>query len=279
MKPDDKQKIKALFEKKRKDMGLSQSRAAVAAGTKGTTVSQVFAGKYGANDEGIYKLLAKWVNYETEGWQYVETRNVSIITQLLDQARLNALAMAITGDAGIGKTATLRFFAERHPNVLLLQCDEFWDRKQFMRELLTVMGRDYVGKSLIEMVNIATSAIIQMDKPLILMDEADKLGNPVLNMFISLYNRLEDHCGFVMVATDHLRKKLERGCGLGRKGYEEIWSRVGRKSIACPKTNNKDILSICKANGIEDENLISTIIHESRGDLRRVRRSVHAQVM
>ena len=67
--------------------------------------------------------------------------------------------------------------------------------------------------------------------PLLILDEADKLSDQVLFFFITIYNQLEDECGIVLQATNHLEKRLRRGIKLNKKGYNEIWSRMGRKCI------------------------------------------------
>lgn len=271
----DKNQIKQLFIQKCERMGYSQARGAVAAGTKGTTVSQVFSGKYPANDEQVYRLIAKWVDYEPNGWQLAETVNFKFIATVLKDAQQNAHVYAITGTAGSGKTETQKHYTRTNRNVFMLRCDEFWDKKTFLREILTHMGRDYSGHTLAEMMDAITRALLQLDKPLLIIDEADKLSNPVLYLFISLYNRLEGSCGLVITATGHLTVRLKRGLALNRKGYAEIWSRIGRKPVECSQIKPKDVKAICLKNGVTDQNQIQRIIDECEGDLRRVKVGVH----
>ena len=92
------------------------------------------------------------------------------------------------------------------------------------------------------------------------MDEADKLSDQVLYFFITLYNQLEDHCGIVLLATDYLEKKIRKGLRLNRKGYKEIYSRIGRRFIPLRAVNLTDITGVCIANGITDKNKSRTFI-------------------
>ena len=114
------------------------------------------------------------------------------------------------------------------------------------------------------------------DRPLIILDEADKLNDNVLYFFITLYNQLEDECGILLCATSHLEKKLKRGVKLAKKGYAEIWSRLGRKCVALKGVTAADIAKICETNGISASKDIAEVIADSESDLRRVKRKIHA---
>lgn len=145
-----------------------------------------------------------------------------------------------------------------------------------MQELLSAMGRDYSGYTVGEMMGEIVGKLKVLDKPIIVMDEADKLSDNVLYFFISLYNKLEGHCGIMLCATDHLEKRIKRGLKLNKKGYKEIYSRIGRRFIQLQGVGARDIAQVCIANGITDNKQIKEVVEDSEYDLRRVRRKVHA---
>jgi len=275
MTPDQKNQIKELFFAKCERMGLSQNKAAIAAGTKATTISQVFSGTYGANDEQVYRLLAAWVDAANHEWKEALTKNHVGITSILEDAQQNSNVYALIGRAGTGKTFTFKKYTTTHKSAFLLCCNEFWNRKLFLRELLTAMGKESGGLTVGELMETAISALVSHPTPILILDEADKLSDQVLYFFITLYNRLEDRCGIILAATEHLEARLRKGVANNRKGYTEIWSRIGRKPIKCENIKAKDIKAICIANGIEDEQSIRLIVEESEGDLRRVKKSIH----
>lgn len=113
-----------------------------------------------------------------------------------------------------------------------------------------------------------------LDSPIIILDEADKLADNVLLFFITLYNELENHCGIVLMATHFLEKRIKRGVAMEKKGYREIYSRVGLRFIELEATSYSDVEKICNANGIEDPALIRAISKDCDGDVRRVRRLI-----
>jgi DNA transposition AAA+ family ATPase len=184
--------------------------------------------------------------------------------------------LAITGEAGSGKSFTFRHFADFNRNVHLVTCADYWNKRQFLTELMIAMGRDYAGMSINEMMYEVVRILKTTENPLVILDEADKLNDAVLYFFITMYNQLEDECGIILAATNHLDKRLRRGLLFNKKGYQEIWSRLGRKCINLKGVSAADIAAICEANGITDRKEIDKVINDSDSDLRRVRRKVHA---
>lgn len=126
------------------------------------------------------------------------------------------------------------------------------------------------------MVREAIRQLKRREGVLIILDEADKLSDQVLHFFITIYNKLEDTVGIVLCATQYLKKRIERGVVNNRKGYKEIYSRIGRKFIPMPVVNRCDIKGVCLANGLDDRREIERIIDDADNDLRRVKRLVCA---
>lgn len=255
----------------------SQNKAANSLkGVSSATVSQMLNNNWELIKDEMWKNVATQIGYSSEQWEAVETRDFRILTALLKDARDNSNVFAITGDAGTGKSFTMKAFAAENKRVYLLSCNEYWNRKMFLQELLTAMGRDYSGYTVGEMMYEAVSSLKKQDSPLIVMDEADKLSDQVLYFFITIYNQLEDHCGIVMAATSHLEKRIKRGIKLNKKGYTEIFSRMGRKFIELKGVGSSDVRAICVANGIDSQQAIKEIWEDCEGDLRRVKRKIHA---
>jgi DNA transposition AAA+ family ATPase len=240
------------------------------------TISQMLNRKWELISDEMWRNVASQIGYKENRWELVETTDHKLLKFLLNDAKENALAMAICGHAGSGKSFTISHFQRSNRNVFVLSCNEFWNKKSFMQELLMSIGRDYKGMGISEMMNEITSTIKRLENPLIVLDEADKLTDAVLYLFITLYNKLEDECGIVLCATNHLEKHLKRGVLANKKGYNEIWSRIGRKCIMLKGVTAADIVAVCEANGVTDTRIIQDIISDSESDFRRVKRRVHA---
>ncbi len=255
----------------------SQNRAANSLqGVSSATITQVLKGNWELINDSMWRNIASQIGFSLKAWTAVETSNFKMLYECLEDAQEYSNVFAITGNAGSGKTFAMRHFTQQNKRVYMLQCNEYWNRKMFMQELLTAMGRDYSGYTVGEMMNEVVRGLKMQETPLVIMDEADKLSDQVMYFFITLYNQLEDHCGIVMCATDHLEKRIRRGLKLNKKGYKEIYSRIGRKFIELDGVETADIVSICVKNGIEDRKLIKTVVEDCEWDLRRVKRKIHA---
>lgn len=255
----------------------SQNKAAnTLKSVSSATISQMLNGKWELIKDEMWRNVATQIGYTENEWITVETRDYKILTALLTDAQENSNVFAAVGEAGTGKSVCMRQYVANNKRAYLLNCNEFWNRKTFMQELLTALGRDYSGYTVNEMMNEVVRGLKSQNCPLIILDEADKLSDQVLYFFITLYNSLEDSCGIVMVATDHLAKRIRRGLKLNKKGYKEIYSRIGRKFIELRGASMGDIASICMANGINDKGSIKDVYADCEGDLRRVKRKIHA---
>ncbi len=255
----------------------SQNKAATSIGVSSATVSHMLAGEWELIKPELWRRVAAAIRYKRNDWKGVETRDYRLMRSLLADAQNNALVMAVTGEAGTGKSFAVRSYVDANSNAYLLNCGEYWNRKMFLQELLTTMGRDASSSYTVsEMMSEAVRTLKSAESPLIVLDEADKLPDQVLYFFITLYNHLEDHCAILLCATDHLAKRIHRGRKLNKKGYKEIYSRIGRRFIELKGLGAVDIAAVCKANGVDDADLIKQVVDDSEGDMRRVKRKVHA---
>lgn len=256
----------------------SQNKAANSLnGVSSATISKVLSGQWETIADEMWRTISAQTGAKSEGWQVVSTRAYDVMTFTLDNAQTDALVLAVTGEAGSGKTEAIKNYTAGHANAYHLVCSEYWNRRTFMGKLLKCMGVGVSGTTVSEMMDDIVDTLKRKDAPLIVLDEADKLTDQVLYFFISLYNQLEGHCGIILTATTFLKKRIERGVRLNRKGYAEIYSRIGRKFVALPLLNSEDIAAVCVANGVSDAKSINGIIDEAEGDLRRVKRSVWAK--
>lgn len=255
----------------------SQNKAANSLnGVSSATISKVLTGQWDTIADEMWRSIAAQTGGRREGWQVVATKAYERMTFTLENAQADALVLAVTGEAGSGKTEAIKNYTAGHVNAYHLVCSEYWNRRNFMQTLLKSMGVGISGNTVSEMMDDIVDTLKRKERPLIILDEADKLTDQVLYFFISLYNQLEGQCGIILTATGYLKKRIERGVRLNRKGYAEIYSRIGRKFVQLPVLGSEDIAGVCVANGLTDTKAINAIINESEGDLRRVKRSVWA---
>ena len=244
----------------------SQNKAANSLnGVSSATISKMLSGQWDTIADDMWRSIAAQTGTaEANGWQVVKTRAYEVMTFTLANVQTDSLTAAVIGGAG--------------RNVYHLVCSEYWNRRTFMAKLLQNMGATVAGTTVSDMMDNIVDTLKRKESPLIVLDEADKLSDQVLYFFISLYNQLEDQCGIILTATSNLKARIEKGLRLNRKGYAEIYSRIGRKFVELPLPDSEDVAAVCVANGVRDTKAINKIVDESDGDLRRVKRSVWAML-
>ena len=276
MQKDERQQIAARLKEYCTQKGSQNKAANSMNGVSSATVSKVLSGDWDTISDEMWRTIASQIGHETKGWQIAETRAYKRMAFLLNNAKTDSLVMAVTGDAGCGKTEAIKNYTAGNRNVYHLCCSEYWNRRTFMGKLLQCMGVDYTGSTVSDMMDDIIDNLKRKERPLIVLDEADKLTDQVFYFFISLYNQLEDHCGIILCATNYLEKRIKKGLRTKRKGYEEIYSRMGRKFVVLQVINSEDVAAVCVANGVTDAKDINRIIDDSDCDLRRVKRAVWA---
>lgn len=280
MTQQEKQQIVSALREYCKKMS-SQNKAAVALGVSSAVVSRMLNGEWSLIKDQMWRKVAGGCGYSASEWYIVETKDFQTLMLLYKDAQSNGNAMAIVGRAGSGKTMAARQYCKGNKTAFHLCCNEYWNKRMFMQELLTLMGCDWSGHTTSDMINAIIRKIKSLERPLLILDEADKLNDNVLYFFITIYNALEDdlgtlRCGLILQATNFLEKRINRGVKLNRKGYNEVYSRICRRFVGLGGVNERDVVMVCQANGIESKETIREVIADSDKDLRRVRRKIYA---
>ncbi len=244
-------------------------------GCSEANIIAMLKGHWNSISDEMWRNVASQINDRHITGPVVETKNFKSLVTYFSLAKDNGVTLAITAGAGYGKTFTAKVYSKQKKagNVYYLQCASYWNRKTFLSRLLTEMGKNPNGLTIGEMMEVAVKELRRQNKPLIILDEIDKLYDAVLQFFITLYNELNGLCGFVWLSTDNIEKRINKGVASNKNGYQELFSRVGQKFIALRPASTIDIQKLCAAKSITNPEDIAKIINECNGDLRRVDRN------
>ncbi|MCB6714529.1 AAA family ATPase [Bacteroides xylanisolvens] len=272
----------AISERLRTYVAKYPSQTKAAGSLKGVsvgTVSNILNGRFENISDEMFRNVASQVGgMGTPGWQIVETGAYQEITEVLSDAQRWRSVRWVTGEAGCGKSTTARVYLQDHKEVFYILCSEDMKKGDFVREIARTVGIRTEGCNIREVWGLILDDIIQMDAPLLVFDEADKLTEPVFHYFISLYNKLEEKCGVVFLSTDYIVKRISNGLKYQKPGYKEFFSRIGRKFFTLEPTDQNDVYIICTANGLTSRQDIDVVMKEAATcdyDLRRVKDSIH----
>ena len=236
----------------------SQSKVAEKIGVSVTSLSLWLNGKYGADTAKMDAKIAAALGYQEDGWQVVTSiANYRKIEFVVKSCKQESMWMAISNKAGSGKTQTLEHLFNRDlsGSVIFIQAEE-WNARQFLLELAErtcgVPKRSYTDiPTLLKLITEYLNRLAA-DKPLLIIDEADKLRPAALRKLIPIYNRTEHRLGCVLAGTENLHKEIARGVRNNLKGYDEIDSRLGRTFIDLPGATEQEVRDICLANHLDE---------------------------
>lgn len=291
-----KHEIAALIEDEKSRLG-SYAKVAVKAGVSEAYISHIVNGKFDMVRDNGWQTIAANLGWRPTGWQLVEITNTKMLYQVFNDAKAASLFMAVSHKAGSGKTASSKSYAAANTSgVYVVQCRE-WNKREFLLNLCRALGidtgRGYVNTDEISLKVIEFFQARARFRPLLIIDEADKLRPAALRSLIPLYNELEEQLGMVILGTDNLEKEIKRGVRFNQKGYDEIDSRFGRSFIHLVGATAADVAAICEANGIVELRTHKEIFQECdprqvmmQGraymvveDLRRVKRAVQREIL
>jgi DNA transposition AAA+ family ATPase len=240
------------------------------------TIINILHNNWQSVSDDMWRNVGKQVGWSNRGsWEIIETLAFQTCFTYYADAKEYGNVFALIGPAGSGKSCTASWYAKQAKNVFLVECKEYWNRKDFLRKVIASMGKDSSGMRVSEMMEFIVECFLKMDKPILILDEFDKLNDQLIFFFISLYNELKGKCGIVIQGAPFLEKRIKRGKETNKKGYAEIFSRIGRRFIQIPTTSKNEVQQICTANGIADPTSITEIYNDYEFDLRRLERNVH----
>lgn len=279
---EKKQEIKVQLEKYCDRFSSRNSAAQSLKNVSASTIHSILNNKWENISDAMWKSIRSQVSDSTTArdWQIVETPTFKDVYFVLNTAQTDKSMHWLTAKAGSGKTTTAEYYRAQNRNVIYVLCDEDMKKSSFSIELARAAGmRINTQRSAREKIMEVIDYIAELDDPIIIFDEGDKLSDNLLCYFITIYNHLKGKAGIVFLSTNYMQKRLANGLNRNWKGYDELDSRIGRKFYEAEEPTANDVHSICKANGITEEAVISDVIKDAAScnfDLRRVDRKVKA---
>lgn len=259
----------------------SQNKAAASLkGVSPGTLSSILNGKWDLISDDM------WLNLQSQmrggaGWRLYPTAAHEALKYFFADAKEYANVIWVTGPAGIGKSTAAEEFEHSNRNVFVLTCGEDMSKADFVRDLASKVGVRTAGLTVRETLKALINEVVRLDHPLLIFDEGDKLTDSVLYYYVSLYNALEDKCGMVFLSTNYMQERMRRGLSYGKKGYDELDSRICRKFVPLDLVGSDEVRAICELNGLSDKAAVRRVLSEADScgnDLRRVKRCVHKEL-
>ena len=125
--------------------GISQSKVATLLGVSTATVSQYLKGTYNGDVEGVDKKVVEMLDRQADKAKdvksdFVETATALDIFSVCQMAHAMADINLVIGEAGLGKTVTLKQYAKTVDNVILVEVTPTYSPKVMLVELCNRLG-------------------------------------------------------------------------------------------------------------------------------------------
>lgn len=260
----------------------SQNRAANSLNNVSpSTVSSILSGKYANISDEMWRNIREQVRGEKKsGFVFVNTAAVRDITFCLTETHSNADFTWIIAPAGSGKTMSGTRYAREHQNVFYVLCDEDMKKSDFAQALAKAAGlRVNTQKKARDIIMKVIDYLQELENPMIIFDEGDKLNDKIIHYFITIYNRLHHQTAIVFLSTSYMIKRMESGLRHNKPGFAELWSRMGRRFYETEENTGYDVAAFCIANGLPEQAHIDIVLTDAAVadfDFRRVTKKISA---
>ena len=204
----------------------SFASVARAVGVSQSALSQYMNGSYPGNTARIEEMIAQFLERDSEkqknpkrNIEFVKINNAKRIFEVLRMAHLDGEIAVITGDAGLGKTFSVREYARVNRDVILIEANLSYSTKTIIQELHRKTGGDGAG-SINQLMKDVIERLRESGRMLI-VDEGEHLPTRALD----LLRTINDQTGIAVVLTGlpRLMHNLK-----GRRGeHAYLYSRVG----------------------------------------------------
>lgn len=260
----DKIEIKNAIAKYCTEKGISRKGLSTQIGISNATISNIENDKWDNIDDGMWIKIRNYIR-PSNASQLFTTIDYQTAYNLCQSAKYHHLMAGLIADTGMGKTTALRAFA-RQENVFYIYYDANMRPNHFYHELGKQLGYDY-DSTMYNMVNRACEVLNSLQDPLIIIDEAGKLTDPMLLSLHALRDKTLQNCGIVFGGMPYFKNNLIKKTNKQKVGISEFLRRVQIWN-ELDGLRRDEIEYICEQNGITDKADLKRFMYKKRfGDL------------
>ncbi len=278
------QKVRdALNAYREKNPDVSQAKIAKAVGSSDTVISQFLGGKYLGNVDDLVVRVKEFLKREERRNQHAELKTTFALTSQAQEA-LSVLSFCHThrqigvihAPAGLGKTVSLRHYAEENSWVKIINCRAGMSQRDVLDEIadeLKLVVKGTCGKILRTLL-----AELKGSEVILVFDEAQHLALKHFEMIRYIYDRLATP--IVFAGTDDIINRMT-----GRKNivYDQVFSRVGIKRRLKPEIRKSDVSLLVEKAGLDGRkdvvDYLFNNIAQQRGYYRSMMNCLHTAMV
>ena len=250
---------------------LSQSAIAKKMAVSPTTISLYLQSKYNGDNSVLEKKIKEFLEREA---QRQKAKKFSFVQTIASKKIMNGCQLAfdtqdivlIVGNAGLGKTISLKNYASNTEATTYIECDLTHTPKSILQEIAE-QKKLVLEKKDFHSVNKAVVKALSSSDELIIFDEAELLSYKSLEVIRRLHDKTE--AAIVLAGLPSLKNNLR-----GKKGEnKQLFSRIGLVVDIGNELSKEDLTKII--NSQEDlKPFVEDLIALSKGNPRRLNKIV-----
>lgn len=204
--------------------GLSQTQVASQIGKSPSVISQYLKGIYGGDttavDTAVEQLIERYAAKNREiKMGYVQTETAANIGNLMAVTHATGDVQLIIGEAGLGKTMSVKEYAKNHSDVILIEVEPTFNAKVLLSALCDKLGLPAARNTHDMMLSVCKK--LNDSGRLLIVDEAELLAHKPLEILRRLHDLTG--IGIVLAGMPRLRANLR-----GKRGeFKQLYSRIG----------------------------------------------------
>ena len=257
----------------------SDSKFAIALGISAAQFSMICKGKIDrvlsdANWISIARRLDVQLGTRQE-WKTAKTPVYTYIYNQLKECQENNQSGLLCDRADVGKTYTARCYVKENRNAVYIDCSQVKSKQKLIRQIAREFGINHTGRYS-DVYEDLVFYLRTIQNPLVILDEAGDLDYAAFLELKALWNATELACGWYMMGADGLKTKIEGNMGRKKVGYEELFSRFGKRFLRITP-DGKDawddfaraqvaLITIANCPAAD----VKKIYHNTGGSLRRI---------
>lgn len=234
----------------------------------------------GVLDAGKWVNIARVLDVDLNDSLVLKTAETQIYIYLTEQFSIcqkESISNIYCDVQDIGKTHSAKVYAATHKNVVRIDCTQAKNKQRLIRNIAHAFGIGSEGRYYDVYENLCYY-LRSLSKPFVILDDAGDLTYEAVLELKALWNATEGCCGWYMIGTPALAKKLERWAVLGKVGAAETISRYGGiDSGITPKAEadqkkfiERNIATIIKVN-VPTGTDIRPLVYDAKGSMRRIK--------
>lgn len=256
MSNEEKEQIALAVERYKVEKKVSNADLAKKAKLNPAMITHVLGRKFDNYSNGtpipdnVFTALAKAMG---AGVDVVETESYKSIAMHLIKLKQFSMAGLIDGDTGTGKSFGVDTFLQRFPvgNFRIKAAADF-SPGGFIKEVAKELGLN-IYQSQYDLRGAVQEKLASIDRPLLIVDEAENLADYHYTTIKALYDALEGMCGIALVGANKYKQKLQvkaRRARTKNDVFPQIYSRFKTHTLNVPPMGLKDIELAANAFGV-----------------------------